>query len=800
MNKNELIVYRKSLPIKKEDRENISCIPVNYEMVDASHYRFDFNLSDSVSINMFESDRIIDIDDFIDIECEDDIEDTIKPYLELAAACGSLTGFIGTFINANKLEEIGKWKDKDWNNIVVNIAKYIGYEKKDYKGAIKFIKSKISPIKSKFDDEISEKILSGFTDKLAAHPTFAGLCFSILSQFCGKMLYFDENNEIKKAPLPEYYSIGEDVNTKIIFGTIYWLYNICIDSIVSKNDIINNISLNKELLRVIKTVIRRFSKNENIDKIPTSLEDIEKALSNWLNNNFNDVNARDNGNKYIDKIVQFMNRIVKDSIWAIVNEAITVVAYAALKVKSLIDSNKIESILDISKLDTEVLFPAENRILSRMMVVSYASFVGTNIGACVVKAIKGKNVGDREFAECILAEINIAGIGRLIFAIANDSKYWIEDFKVIFNKILNKKKTVQDETVDVDNILQEDVYKSVSLDEEHSRILLSLENFAMLYDIKKTSKDEDVKLKKEWRVKWEEKVKKSFENVDHFGLIKDEKYLYENVYKLSQDDSNKYQMYLMTIELISFKPYEPIGDDNDKKYSKLSYTDRYINDRFIRKQTVVSQEEVDKLRKKISYYNGIVSGKTQKFIAGAGAAVAVAAIAAGAAFAFAPAIATFMVGGAFEGLKGVALTNASLAFIGGGSIAAGGMGMAGGTAIITGGGAMLGLASSSAVSSIAMISLTQKNIWVDCGKKLLSYSSVVLIDIMNDSEKVKAIHKNISEYTKKQEEALKSIIDEDNDLDDLYIKDYKDAIKCLNRVCNEFEKLLKNKESDKTEE
>ncbi len=39
------------------------------------------------------------------------------------------------------------------------------------------------------------------------------------------------------------------------------------------------------------------------------------------------------------------------------------------------------------------------------------------------------------------------------------------------------------------------------------------------------------------------------------------------------------------------------------------------------------------------------------------------------------------------GLSGAALTSASLAFIGGGSLAVGGMGMAGGIAILTGGGA-----------------------------------------------------------------------------------------------------------------
>lgn len=57
---------------------------------------------------------------------------------------------------------------------------------------------------------------------------------------------------------------------------------------------------------------------------------------------------------------------------------------------------------------------------------------------------------------------------------------------------------------------------------------------------------------------------------------------------------------------------------------------------------------------------------------------------------FTPQIAVALFGSQFSGLYGAAFTNAVLAYIGGGAIAAGGFGVAGGTMVIAGG-ALLGL-------------------------------------------------------------------------------------------------------------
>ena len=100
----------------------------------------------------------------------------------------------------------------------------------------------------------------------------------------------------------------------------------------------------------------------------------------------------------------------------------------------------------------------------------------------------------------------------------------------------------------------------------------------------------------------------------------------------------------------------------------------------------------------------------------------------GLAWAFAPQIAVMLAGSSVAGLYGVALTNASLALRGGGSLAVGGMGIAGGTAIITGGGALLGIIGSGAATISSVTLLSSKNYVLNECAKLISFCDLVLID------------------------------------------------------------------------
>lgn len=91
---------------------------------------------------------------------------------------------------------------------------------------------------------------------------------------------------------------------------------------------------------------------------------------------------------------------------------------------------------------------------------------------------------------------------------------------------------------------------------------------------------------------------------------------------------------------------------------------------------VLDQKKFTELKELQSMATSIVGGVTSGAMAGA--------ITAFGAYGAAGALATASTGTAIASLSGVAATNATLAFFGGGSLAAGGLGMAGGTAILGG--------------------------------------------------------------------------------------------------------------------
>ena len=132
---------------------------------------------------------------------------------------------------------------------------------------------------------------------------------------------------------------------------------------------------------------------------------------------------------------------------------------------------------------------------------------------------------------------------------------------------------------------------------------------------------------------------------------------------------------------------------------KLSFSVDWRDKAFVNEQNVIDAAMLTRLGRAEASYERVFSGAVSKRAAVGTGVVATAM--GGIAWFAAPLIAPFLAGEAVAGLSGAALTSASLAWVGGGSLAAGGLGMAGGMAIITGGGAALGLATASGSAALA---------------------------------------------------------------------------------------------------
>lgn len=236
--------------------------------------------------------------------------------------------------------------------------------------------------------------------------------------------------------------------------------------------------------------------------------------------------------------------------------------------------------------------------------------------------------------------------------------------------------------------------------------------------------------------------------------------------------------------------YTALSAESDKEYNGLKYDNGYISEHFIRRQTVLSQDDADNVLKLYKKYRGIISGSTKKTILMIAASSVVTVATGGLAWAFAPGIAVTMAGSSLAGLHGIALTNAALATIGGGSLAAGGLGVAGGTAIIAGGGALIGLTSTGAAALTTLIGQAPPEQWIRLCAKLVVYSKTVLIDIYHEDEKVRAIVKKLSMLKERIMDILKTIEPEKNDLDAQLIKNLKDTIGYLETTEKEMEKII----------
>ena len=148
---------------------------------------------------------------------------------------------------------------------------------------------------------------------------------------------------------------------------------------------------------------------------------------------------------------------------------------------------------------------------------------------------------------------------------------------------------------------------------------------------------------------------------------------------------------LVLLEAMLFEPYFPLSTEKDKKgkekpskkYKLLNVPivgfgegngDKYLEEKF--SSPYYQKGFISRLRKCHSKVLRELNEVLKTTITAVSITAGVIIVAVFTAGAFAPQIAVALVGTKFAGLSGVALTNACLAYLGGGAIAAGGAGMA----------------------------------------------------------------------------------------------------------------------------
>lgn len=664
------------------------------------------------------------------------------------------------------------------DGFVTKTAKMLGCKNDDLESAVKFLEKKF-PIPSDGNTPDFGGGLQHHLRDFAHHPTIVGLMFSLLTQFTYKSYGTDTSGSFKIVDVPEVSRafIGDDVPSKILFGTITWFFHLVSDVAGSSS------SVGKSGGTGIPGPMLALAKELSVLPIFKNMNVSENSLSVFLSKLFNGTllaKYDENGKIIKETVIKFDLRgelgvgieLGRQAVPVVANDCIVRTFYFIRHLAIEIRSNDIQSISDMNQINWDNVKPLNNPTIARMLTISTGVFTTIDVGEAVI-------------TQKYWVSINYVGVGRFAIAIGEDVTWCL--------KARNSKRIKQVyEDMKRFAYRQEDnnIYKRIGADMEidklgltieQTEILYNLEYYKTLNDIQATkqpiNKDGIKNLKYEWLEEWKAFITGGF--ASFLGIEGATLHWYskqELIKKIEQNEPKKTWFRLVLLEAMLFEPYYTLGFEQDKKgnsipskkyhslqiptcgYSKNSgdaFLDSYFDGDYYHKGYI---KRLRKCYEKVVFeMKEVLKG----LLIGGAITAGIAIVTIATAGALAGPIAVALVGSNFAGLSGAALTSACLAYLGGGAIAAGGAGMLGGTAVIVGGGAALGIGAGlgvgGAVGAAGLIG--KQNTILQSAKLLVSVREIFLND-EHDTEYSDTVY----------EQYVQSIKDIENGLTELRLK------------------------------
>lgn len=696
--------------------------------------------------NEYDIDKIIfDLDSQIDLlSSQADKYD----YL-VSVGSGILCGMLDIlWIGEFNLERGRNIANDKIDEFVKRTAKMLGCKDDDLQSSVKFLEKKF-PIPSDGNTPNFGGGLQHHLRDFAHHPTIVGLIFSLLTQFTSKSYGTDVNGCFIVVDVPEKSKlfIGKDIPTKILYGTLIWLFHLVSDVAGSSS------SVEKSGGTGIPGPILSLAKELSVLPIFKNLKVNDNSLSVFLSKLFNGTllaKHDESGAIIRDTALKFDLRgelgvgieLGRQAIPVIANECIVRTFYFLRRFAIEMRANNVHSFSGMKNIDWAKVKPTDNPTIARMLTISTGVFTTLDIGEAVI-------------SQKYWVSVNYIGVGRFAVAIGEDVSWCLKARKV--KKIKQMYEDIKRFSFSQsDKKIYERIGSDMDIDKlgltiEQTEILYNLEYYKTLNDIQNTKlpiNNENIKqLKQEWLDEWKKYMSNAFSS---FLQVEDTKLHWYNderelIQKVEENEPHNTWFRLVLLEAMLFEPYYPLSLEKDKKgndipsrkYKELQNIingykkgvgDSYLDLIFC--GDYYTKGYINRLRKcydkVIRELNEVLKTVLTSVTVTAIIAIAVVATAG----AFAPAIAVALVGSNFAGLGGAALTNACLAYLGGGAIAVGGLGMAGGTAAIVGGGAVLGLGVGAGVGgAVGAAGLVgKKNTIIQSAKLLVSVREIFLND------------------------------------------------------------------------
>lgn len=700
--------------------------------------------NDNVTTKIISNEELarIDIDQAI-FELDNKI-DMLSPHADnidyfIAISSGLICAIIDVFsVKEFDLRRGRNLATKQVNSVVIKIAKLQGCKKNDIKDCVKFLEKSFK-LSSDRHINIYGGALQHHLRDFSHHLSICGLLFSILTQFTGYTFGTDTNGKFILNKLEDDSLVGKNFAEKICFGTIIWAFHLISDMAGSSAtaSLTGGTGIPGPILSIFK----------EMSSLPIFQSRDGNKFSLFISKLFNGTlfAEHDSNGKIIPNTklqldfrgeLGVLNELGGQAFPVLINETIVRTFYFIRRLGVELKQQMPKRISDIKNIDWNKVKPFKNATVDRMMTVATSVFTTVDVTSAICM-----------HRERWFIAVNYVGVGRFVVAIGKETINCINRNNV--KKIKRMYETLRRNTLMINNYFS----KIFNLSVEQLEILYNIEMHKTLNDINTTHNkifnDKKRKLKEEWLDNWKSYIDKGF---SYFvGDDKAKIHWYDKEELMNKIDSmnpkKDYWYKVVLLESMLFTPYFTILLNNnkpDKKYARLKDYDIVEADKFLEKLSFkyCSNGFIKKIRKT---YTKVLNelNTSNKSIPKKIVNICLTSVLSYLALtAFAPQIAILLVGTKFIGLSGCALTNACLAYIGGGAIAAGGAGMAGGTVAIAGGGAALTSAGALTINKITDVNKMNlfENDIIYNSAKLITTIKEIIIGSNKDLQSAKEIY------------------------------------------------------------
>ena len=541
-------------------------------------------------------------EDIIGSEFSKDAEAIDKLDYTIAAACGVISAALDIFwLDKLNIADAAVFGSEQIGKFVIKAAKLVGYHGNDINDAVSKIVSITNP---------KARHMSGDFEDFASQPSAAGLCFSILTQFTGKVYGTDADGRFTFRDIPDRNILGTGNPSKILNGVLIWaLASGSVMSAVPEGVRAKGIpeAVSSLLNDISRSPLFQMKANKAKSGEVARMEDIYALASDILGDRF-DLQA-ELGGQY---------DIMKFSLSILVNECLVRGFYMLRRLLMEIKNKNIRSRSDLSKLESANFLPFNSRVITRMLTVSSGTFVAVTTAKAAVVAARSSAGGWKGSVIDFVAHINYGGLVSFVFACKADGEYVISDAKQAYAEMLAWKRLLKQE--------EQEMFRSfgrMRLGNELTRLLDSLKRQKLLYDIRAAKGMKELEKKQAWLFAWEDDIARSRQTDEENYFIDDEDSIYDVINEkidasLEAENSDFLWLYIMAVELKLFAPYQ--GLEYAEKSGGLLLKNDYETEIFCTRQTVITASELDEIIHLTEEYVGVLSSSEGQKNAGIAAA------------------------------------------------------------------------------------------------------------------------------------------------------------------------------------